>query len=63
MQPLDNVHALQALTEMGVTVLAGALTTLGSSLFMFACQATSCELQAYKLTSYKWQATSHKSQG
>ena len=27
-----------ALTEMGVTVIAGGVTTLGSSVFMYACQ-------------------------
>ena len=30
----------QALTEMGATVIAGGVTTLGASLFLFACQAS-----------------------
>mmetsp|Transcript_59645 Transcript_59645/g.136805 ORF Transcript_59645/g.136805 Transcript_59645/m.136805 type:complete len:1076 (-) Transcript_59645:308-3535(-) len=29
-----------ALTQMGVTVVAGGITTLGSSVFMYACQVT-----------------------
>jgi predicted RND superfamily exporter protein len=29
-----------ALTKMGITVIAGAITTFGSGIFMFACQMT-----------------------